>query len=150
MTGSGTVFDTSSSLEVARDGSADPAAVVECLVTGYDKEYELAELALDEASLFVARGPARSRARPAYVYRARDVSIALSRAPDSSILNILPAVVDAIDSGADHHSVLVKLDTGGQPLLASVTRRSAATLDLAPGREVFAQVKGVALMTDHG
>ena len=42
--------------------------------------------------------------------------------------------------------VTVKLDVGGAPLLARITKKSAAQLNLAPGKAVFAQVKSVALM----
>ena len=38
------------------------------------------------------------------------------------------------------------LDAGGAALLARVTRKSARALALAPGRRVFAQVKGVAVL----
>lgn len=47
----------------------------------------------------------------------------------------------------DHPSaVLVQLRIGGTALLARVTRRSAQRLDLAPGREVWVQIKAVALI----
>ena len=42
---------------------------------------------------------------------------------------------------------LLRLDVAGVPLLASITRKSLHALDLAPGREVYALVKGVALVT---
>jgi molybdopterin-binding protein len=38
----------------------------------------------------------------------------------------------------------------GQTLLASITARSVAELELKIGKQVFAQVKGVALLTDYG
>jgi molybdate transport system ATP-binding protein len=41
---------------------------------------------------------------------------------------------------------MVALDAGGARLLARVTRKSADALQLAPGKAVFAQVKGVALL----
>lgn len=97
---------------------------------------------------------------------ARDVSLSLSRAQDSSILNILPAVVvglgDEAGRGAQGHGpgqgpasgVVVRLRLGaasgavdgGPHLLARVTRRSVAHLGLHVGQPVFAQVKGVALL----
>ena len=42
--------------------------------------------------------------------------------------------------------VLVSLALGGTPLLARITRKSAAALALAPGQRVFAQIKGVAVL----
>jgi molybdate transport system ATP-binding protein len=41
--------------------------------------------------------------------------------------------------------VLVRLELGGEALLARITRRSAQALDIAPGLAVFAVVKTVAV-----
>jgi len=77
---------------------------------------------------------------------ARDVSVALSRAADSSILNIVPAHIDAMHP-EDDASVMLRLAlVGGGKLLARVTRRSANALGLAIGMAVQAQIKGVALL----
>ena len=77
--------------------------------------------------------------------QARDVSLTLAPATDTSILNVLPATV--IEWREDHPGyAMVALDAGGTRLLARVTRKSAASLGLAPGRPVFAQVKGAALL----
>jgi len=76
---------------------------------------------------------------------ARDVSLALSRASDTSILNVLPATVRELTSDGPAQ-VLVALDLQGTPLLARITQRSARTLQLAPGQRVFAQIKGVGIL----
>jgi molybdate transport system ATP-binding protein len=75
---------------------------------------------------------------------ARDVSLTLSRHTDSSILNILPVKVLAIEADSPGQ-VMLRLDTGGPVLLARLTLRSASALGLRPGSEAFAQIKGVAL-----
>ena len=86
---------------------------------------------------------------------ARDVSVSLSRAHDSSILNILPAVVAGLRDDAQGSVMLnLQLGQGRAPgdgaahLLARITRRSAEHLGLHVGQAVFAQVKGVALLRD--
>ncbi|MCB2037741.1 MAG: TOBE domain-containing protein, partial [Ottowia sp.] len=77
--------------------------------------------------------------------QARDVSLTLTPATDTSILNVLPARVQALaDDGPAQ--MLVALEAGGVPLLARVTRKSAQLLALAPGQPVFAQIKGVAVL----
>ncbi|PHS63606.1 MAG: molybdenum ABC transporter ATP-binding protein [Thalassobium sp.] len=75
---------------------------------------------------------------------ARDVSISLSRADDSSILNILPVQIDSLS--ADGTSVLLnlRLRSGGL-LRARLTQRSVTQLGLQAGMSVWAQVKSVAL-----
>lgn len=76
--------------------------------------------------------------------RANDVSLCLERPGGSTILNILPAIVEAVsDSG--NASKLVRLTVGDDRLLSRVTRRSANVLGLRPGMEVFAQIKSVAV-----
>ncbi|MDR2000955.1 MAG: molybdenum ABC transporter ATP-binding protein [Zoogloeaceae bacterium] len=76
---------------------------------------------------------------------ARDVSIALAPAQDTSILNIVPATVREIaDTGTAQ--VLLRLNTHGMPLLARITRKSADTLALVPGMPVYAQIKGIAVL----
>jgi len=58
----------------------------------------------------------------------------------------LPVTVTA--SGPDAHPALclVQLSAGGVSMLARLTARSAAALDLAPGHRVWAQIKAVALI----
>ena len=76
---------------------------------------------------------------------ARDVSLALAPASDTSILNVLPATVHSLTDDGPAQT-LVALDLAGSTLLARVTRKSAAALRLSAGQRVFAQVKGVALL----
>ena len=77
---------------------------------------------------------------------AKDVSIALSRPTDSSILNIMPAeVIEMVDDGHPAQ-LLVKLVLGASPVLARVTRRSAESLNLVTGNNVYVQIKAVALI----
>lgn len=77
---------------------------------------------------------------------ARDVSVALSRPMDSSILNILPATVVALHD-EDALSVMLRLGLAdGSALLARLTRRSVVALGLRPGLAVHAQIKGAALL----
>lgn len=76
---------------------------------------------------------------------ARDVSLALSAAQDTSILNVLPATVQALAEDGPAQ-MLVSLDLNGCTLLARITRKSATALQLRPGLHVYAQVKGAAVL----
>ncbi len=78
---------------------------------------------------------------------AQDVMLATERPTGLSALNILPARILSLRE-ADATGMLVQLDLAGQPLLARVTQRSVQALHLAPGREVFAIVKSVAMARD--
>lgn len=77
---------------------------------------------------------------------ARDVSLALVPQVQSSILNSVEAtVVDLAPTDTPGH-VMVRLDVGGEPLLARITRRSAERLQVRPGLALKAQIKAVALL----
>jgi molybdate transport system ATP-binding protein len=76
---------------------------------------------------------------------ARDVSLTLNAARDTSILNILPATVRSLTDDGPAQT-LIGLDADGTPLLARVTRKSAQALLLTPGQTVYAQIKGVAVL----
>ncbi len=75
---------------------------------------------------------------------AQDVILSRTRPEGLSALNILPATVAALHDGHGP-GVLVRLDLGGEYLLARVTRRSAQALDLVPGLAVHAVLKSVAV-----
>ena len=76
---------------------------------------------------------------------ARDVSLALQRHDDTSILNLLPATLVALEPLAGG-MIQVRLDASGAPLLARISRRSLERLALRPGMALWAQVKSVALL----
>lgn len=77
--------------------------------------------------------------------QARDVSLTLSEQTGTSILNRIKATVMALSPDSPGQT-MVALDAGGVTLLARVTLRSARLLDLSPGKVVFAQIKGVAIL----
>ena len=77
---------------------------------------------------------------------ARDVSVARSRAKDTSILNVLPTTIASIAPDGPS-KVLLRLSVGGDVILARITRRSAALLDLEEGQDIFAQIKGIAIVS---
>lgn len=144
----GSIFETSASLAVNIPEGDKSAAVLACRIIQYDTAYGLTELALGDTRLHVATGPLTPGRTCRVRIPARDVSIALSAPDDSSILNILPAVIDGIspDGGP---VVLVRLKVADQFILSRITRKSFSHLKLAEGMAVFAQIKGVALLTEH-
>jgi molybdate transport system ATP-binding protein len=115
-------------------------------VASKDEQFYLAELAFAGGSLTVqwTDRPIGSRVR--LRVQARDISLTLARSTGTSILNHLPARIVEL-SAHGRGRMLVKLDVGGALLLARITQKSAAQLDLQPGKSVFAQIKGAALLT---
>lgn len=79
------------------------------------------------------------------VIQARDVAIALQKPEHTSILNAWPAKVLGVQSVSDHQ-VSVQLDVAGQYLHSQISRYSSQNLKLQAGMQVYALVKGVALL----
>ena len=124
----------------------DAGAVFAATVAERDAEWHLARVEFDGGELWVRDNGTPVGRRVRVRILARDVSIANSRHDDVSIMNLLPATVIA-HAGEDHPSaVLLQLRVGATTLLARLTRRSAQRLDLAPGRDVWVQIKAVALI----
>lgn len=77
---------------------------------------------------------------------AKDISLSLSKAEASSILNIFESVIESIEN-TDHPSQkLVCLKAGKVKLVARVSSLSCDKLDLKLGDSVFAQIKAASLI----
>ena len=130
-------------LPLARGDGAE--AIVETLVAGHDEQFHLTYLEFPGGRFSVFRQelevghPVRLRVH------AKDVSLALAPTRDSSILNIFPARVEELAETGPAH-VTVRLNAAGTALLSRITRKSTSRLALAPGVEVYAQIKAVALV----
>ncbi|MFH1816986.1 MAG: molybdenum ABC transporter ATP-binding protein [Pseudomonadota bacterium] len=124
----------------------DAGVVLEGEIAELDKEWHLARVASAGGSLWVRDNglPIGQHVRVRIL--ARDISLALEPHSDSSILNVLPAIVEQLADDTHPALALVKLDAAGAPLVARITRRSAAKLELRPGQAVWAQIKAVALV----
>jgi molybdate transport system ATP-binding protein len=132
-------------LPLARDEQAE--SVIECVVASHDQQYHLTHLDF-VGGRFSARRLDLLPGEGARVrIHARDVSLALERHRDSSILNIVEGrVLELVD--INDWQTVVRLGLGPNhdiPLVARITRRSADHLGLKRGRRVFAQVKSVVL-----
>ena len=126
---------------------ADAAcAVIDAQLATYDGSDRIAQLNFAGGTLYVPHASVPVGPRLRCRIEARDVSIALTRTQDSSILNIIAANIVEMTEQAGAAQVLVRLDAGGVALLARITRRSCNALQLAPGKAVWAQIKAVALV----
>ncbi|WP_164963023.1 molybdenum ABC transporter ATP-binding protein [Rubrivivax sp. JA1026] len=124
----------------------DAGVVIDGRVVEHDLHYGLVTIAFPGGRVQVAHGPEPVGRRLRLQVRARDVSVALSASGDSSILNRVAATVVAEAPADTPAHVLLRLDAGGTPLVARITRLSRDQLGLVPGRPVWAQIKAVALL----
>jgi molybdate transport system ATP-binding protein len=125
-------------------GRADSGAVLAAAVETIDAGYGLATLVFPGGRMRVpADGLATGQTLRLHI-PARDVAIARDRPEGLSILNALPVTIaemTAVDAGA----VELRLSLGPSLLVSRVTRLSAETLGLAPGQDVYALIKSIAL-----
>ncbi|MCW9013308.1 MAG: molybdenum ABC transporter ATP-binding protein [Gammaproteobacteria bacterium] len=121
-------------------------SIIEATVAGFDDEFNLTLLDFPGGRFCVSRKSVAIGQQVRLQILARDVSLTLEQQSGTSILNILQAKVLEL-SAEGVAQVMVKLDVGGVPVLSRITRKSAQGLDLHPGKNIFAQIKSVALLT---
>ena len=143
---SGAAYEILARLDLPTTFADHAAVVIETIFGGYDAADRLARLDFPGGTLYVPRASAPRREKLRCRIEARDVSITLERQADTSILNIIPAAIVDMAPLEPTAQVLVRLDAGGVPVLARITRRSWHALQLAPGKQVWAQMKAVALV----
>ena len=143
---SGPLTETLARLDLPIRLGEDAGVVLAGRIAERDAAWHLARVDFGGGSLWVrdAGLPLGREVRVRIL--ARDVSLALQAHQGTSILNMLPARVEELAEDAHPALALARLDVGGAPLVARLTRRSAATLALAPGQRLWAQIKAVALI----
>jgi molybdate transport system ATP-binding protein len=146
---SGPAADTLARIDLSLGLEIDAGVLVEGTVQAVDGTYELLQLDAAGGTLYVAHAALALGTRLRLRILARDVSVALARPQDSSVLNQLQATVAAAWPASTPAHVIVKLDAGGTAILARITRRSYDHLRLDIGQPVWAQVKAVALLSLH-
>lgn len=135
--------------DVRAIGGDHAGSVIEGTVVDHDDTDGLTQLAFSGGNLWVPAEPAEPGARLRLRIRAADVSLCRSRPGDTTILNIVPAVVETIGSG-ETSSALLRLALGEDRIVARVTRRSIRELGLREGDRVYAQIKSVAVRSGTG
>lgn len=126
----------------------DAGVVITARVDHHDTAYGLTRVAFDGGALWVGQTDAAPGEPVRARVLARDVSVTRQPPQETSVLNVLPVVLESLQADRSTALLRLRLGTADAPvwLLARITRRSAETLALQPGDALFAQVKGVALM----
>ena len=146
-----------SDLPLARQD--DAGVVISATLDQHDPAYGLSRVQFAGGALWVGAATAAPGQMVRARVLARDVSVTRQLPQQTSVLNVLPVRLLALQ--AEAHTVLLRLQVGGPDsgtssgadlhaapvyLLARITRRSADALALQAGDALFAQIKGVALM----
>ncbi|MBB2749449.1 UNVERIFIED_ORG: molybdate transport system ATP-binding protein [Rhizobium aethiopicum] len=122
----------------------EAGALLEGTVESFDPRHRLSTVALKSSRLHIPSA-ALASGRPVRIrIPSRDVMLATARPEGLSALNILEGRIAAISSDEDG-TVEIRIDCGGDVILARITTLSCERLDLQPGKTVFAVIKTVAL-----
>ncbi|GFM48934.1 molybdenum import ATP-binding protein ModC [Pseudomonas cichorii] len=144
----GPIEETLARLDLPLAMGDDAGVVIEGAVSAYDSHYQLLTITLPDSDLrlTVAHTELTKGKTLRVKVQARDVSLNLRADDQSSILNRLPVTVISEVAADNTAHMLVRLDAGGTPLLARITRYSYDNLRLYPGQQLWAQIKAVAVL----
>lgn len=141
---SGPAAEIMTRLDLPMSDDEEAAAIIVTHCSSYDAEYGLSNLQFSGGILQLP-GDHSDTTNQRVRILARDVSLTLHKQSDTSILNIVPVEVMEL-SPCGTAQCVVRLKSGDDNLLARVTRKSAATLELQAGRKLYAQIKTAALL----
>jgi len=130
-----------------KTGPSTLGSVLTTTVAEHEAEFGLTRVQYRDQSLYIPEQPLAVGSALRVHLLAQDISIALGQ-PETptSVLNTLPATVLEIGRmDSKGSSVNLKLDVG-EPILATITRKSLAHLQLKPGMQVYANVKAVKMV----
>lgn len=120
--------------------------VLSATIAERDAAWSLARVEFPGGALWVRDSGHASGEQVRVRVLARDVSIAREPAHGTSIMNSLPAQVEALGDDTHPALALVRLRVNGTAIVARITRRSAHALALEPGAQVWAQIKAAAVI----
>ena len=127
----------------------DAAVTLEGTIRETEEQYSLTHFDIAGGSLAASGLQGEKGERKRLRIAASDVSFTRTAPEATTILNILPAVIAAVERHGDgpQVDVIVRLgpDGGGARILGRITRKSLEVLALAVGDLVYAQIKGVAI-----
>jgi molybdate transport system ATP-binding protein len=145
----GSMLELGNSVLLNQDQGDTAGSMLFCETIGFDEEFGLTRLAVDQQQLYVTGRRLTQQKHARISVPARDISITLQPPQQSSILNILEATVIDIEQQSDLPSVLISLQLQRQTLLARITRKSLSHLSLTVGQKVFAQIKSISLLNEN-
>ncbi len=144
----GPLIELSSQQNLNFNHEEQAASIIDATIRNHDQKYQLTELTIDnQLPLFITNINSKVGTKVRVRIPARDISITLEEAHNSSILNILPATIDAIEE-TNNARMLVRVKIAEQFLLIRITHKSVDRLQLKIGKTVYAQIKTVALLSE--
>jgi len=141
---SGPLDEMLTRLDMPLADDAEATTVISGTVAGMEERYKLMRIDTPVGELLIPKGSVAVGDGVRLKIQARDVSLCLERPEQTSIINIFPATIVALDPSHECH-VNVRLEAGGAHILSRVSHLSLERLELEIGNTLFVQVKGVAM-----
>ena len=141
----GTPADLMTRLDLPLAHGDAAASIIDAVVTSIEPQYFLSYATFAGGRISLINAKAQMGQAVRVRVQARDVSISLVQPLHTSVQNVFAATVAGLADDAPGQ-VMVALDVAGTRLLARLTQKSAESLGLVCGLQVFAQVKGVAVL----
>ena len=142
MLTNGPLTETLARLDLPIRLGEDVGAVLDATVGAIDNTWHLARMDFPGGSLWTRDHGIPVGCRVRVRVLARDVSLAREHPGQSSIQNVLPGRVNAIADDEHPALALVRIQVGNSILVARLTKRAAAALDVALARTVGASEIG--------
>lgn len=143
---SGKLSETLARLDLPMHMGEEAGVILEAVIVERDAQWHLVRTEFSGGSVWV-RDLGLDLGRKVRVrILARDVSLALDKKTGTSIQNILQGVVEEIADDQHPGLALVRVRVGESPVLSRLTRRSVHELQLSAGKEIWVQVKSVAVL----
>ncbi len=142
---SGSLSETLSRLDLPFAQDKEASTVWQATLIAHEADYYLTRVTITDESLSLPFIDAALGTSLRIQIYARDVSIALEKPKATSILNILPAIINDFTHDS-YGQCIVQLRVGTQSLLAHITRKSALLLGLKRDMPVYVQIKGTSLL----
>ena len=127
--------------------------MLEARINAYNADDALTELDIGGQTLLVPGHVGENGSTYRVRIGASDVSLAVDRSSQTTILNVVPVrVLDIQPLDEAQLNVLLTIGhrEGGPKLLARITRRAKRVLGFAPGQQMYAQIKAVSLVRSTG
>lgn len=146
VTASGSLDEVLTSADQALHHSEEAGVVIPANIVERDEEWHLIKARLGNQHIWLKdQGEPLNQAVRLRLL-ARDISLSQERHADQSIVNALQGEIEAIFDG-DHPAIkLVRVNIDSSKVLARVTAKSLAALNLTIGQPVWVQIKSVAVL----
>jgi molybdate transport system ATP-binding protein len=124
----------------------DVSVLLNARITERDEQWNLLKVEFDGAGLWAGDNGMPLHTNVKVRVLARDVSLTAKEPQGTSIQNHLHGIVESITQDTHPSQALVRIKCGNTLIVARVTRKAVAALDLFAGASVWAQVKAVAVI----